>query len=328
LVSLFEDAAARYKNEDWSGAIETLEQVRGQNPNYRRDDVEVLLVASLVNLANKILSEAPDPTDVYDETMALFDKAVKIRPQDESVLRERALAKAYLQGLARFQEEDWEGAVEELRFAYEHDPGYAAGKVVELLYLANIRCGDGRAEAEDFQGALACYGAAAQLPVDDVSEADTKYAALLPMLTPSPTPRPPAPTATPAPRPTPTSTPTPIPTPAYQYRTANVGCYHSGDKFIEGTVWESGAAKNGVTVRLSWAPDAAGAADYVTGTDPGRPGYYLHPRSKGETGTYYLWVVDASGKRISEIGSITFNNEGPDSPTACWRGVVDFVRNL
>jgi len=106
-----------------------------------------------------------------------------------------------------------------------------------------------------------------------------------------------------------------------------VGCYHSGDKFIEGTVWESGAAKNGVTVRLSWAPDAEGAADYVTGTDPGRPGYYLHPRSKGETGTYYLWVVDASGKRISEIGSITFNNEGADSPTACWRGVVDFVRN-
>jgi len=106
-----------------------------------------------------------------------------------------------------------------------------------------------------------------------------------------------------------------------------VGCYHSGDKFIEGTVWESGAAKNGVTVRLSWAPDAAGAADYVTGTDPGRPGYYLHPRSKGETGTLYVWVVDASGKRISEIGSITFNNEGADSPTACCRGVVDFVRN-
>lgn len=153
-----------------------------------------------------------------------------------------------------------------------------------------------------------------------------------PTFTPAPpTPTSPPPTATPVP-PTPTNTPTftptPTPTPAWEYHTANVGCYHSGDTFIEGTVWESGAPKNGVTVRLSWAPDGPGASDYVTGTDPARPGYYLHPRTKGETGTYYVWVVDATGKRISDIGMIQFNNEGPDSPTACWRGVVDFVRNL
>jgi len=328
LYSLFTDAEVRYGSEDWSSVIEILEQVRGQNANYRRHDVEVLLVGSLVNLAKQILSEAPDPTDVYDQTIELFDKAVKIRPQDESVLTERAVAEAYSQGFARFQEEDWEGAVEELRFAYEHDPPYAAGKLVGFLYLANVHCGDGRAEAGDFQGALACYQAAIELPVDDVSEAETKYAALVPMLTPSPTPRPPVPTATPAPKPTPTRTPTPTPTPAYEYHTANVGCYHSGEKFIEGHVYEGGAPKNGVTVRLSWAPDAPGVGDYVTGTDPGRPGYYLHPRPRGDTGTHYVWVVDASGQRISDIGMIQFNNEGPNSPTACWRGVVDFVRNL
>ncbi len=150
-----------------------------------------------------------------------------------------------------------------------------------------------------------------------------------PTFTPAPpTPTSPPPTATPVP-PTPTPrAPTATPTPAYDYHTANVGCYHSGDTFIEGTVWEGGAPKNGVTVRLSWAPDGPAAADYVTGTDPGRSGYYLHPRTKGETGTYYVWVVDASGKRISDIGMIHFNTEGADSPTACWRGVVDFVRNL
>jgi len=150
-----------------------------------------------------------------------------------------------------------------------------------------------------------------------------------PTFTPAPpTPTSPPPTATPVP-PTPTPLPpTPTPTPAWDYHTANVGCYHSGDTFIEGTVWESGAPKNGVTVRLSWAPDAPGAADYVTGTDPTRPGYYVHIRPKGDTGTYYVWVVDATGQRISEIGMIQFNTEGPDSPTACWRGVVDFVRNF
>jgi len=160
-----------------------------------------------------------------------------------------------------------------------------------------------------------------------------------PTSTPTFTPAPPTPTFTPTlpptatpvpatPTSTPTFTPSPTPTPAFDYRTANVGCYHSGQKFIEGTVWEGGAPKNGVTVRLSWAPDAPGAADYVTGTDATRPGMYFHFRPLGETGTFYVWVVDATGKRISDIGMIQFNNEGPDSPTACWRGVVDFVRNI
>lgn len=104
-----------------------------------------------------------------------------------------------------------------------------------------------------------------------------------------------------------------------------MGCYHSGDRFIEGEVREGATLKNGVTVRLSWAPDGPAAADDLTGNDPARPGHYIHPRPDGDTGTYYVWVVDASGQRISEIGMIQFNNEGPNSPTACSRGVVDFL---
>jgi len=258
LHALFTDAEIRYWGEDWSGAMEVLEQVRGQNADYRRPDVEVLLVGCLVNLAKQIIIEAPDPTDVYNQTMELFDKAIKIRPQDESVLTERAVAEAYSQGFARFQEEDWEGAVEELRFAYQNDPGYAAGKVVELLYLASIHCGDAQAEAGDFQGALACYEAASQLPVDDVSEAETKYAALLPMLTPTPTPRPRVPTATPGPKPTPTQTPTPTPTPkpAYEF------LYQQGSMkqapqcttiYLKGVViGQGGAPTNNIVVRLRW----------------------------------------------------------------------------
>ncbi|GEM_PF-3877096 len=259
LHSLFTDAEIRYWGEDWSGAIEILEQVRGQNANYRRHDVEVLLVGSLVNLAKQILSEAPDAADVYNQTMELFDKAIKIHPQDESVLTERAVAEAYSQGLARFQEEDWEGAVEELQFAYEHDPGYAAGKVVELLYPASIHCGDVRAEAGDFQGALACYQAATELLVDDVSEANAKYAALVPMLTPTPTPRPPVPTSTPAPKPTPTRTPTPTPTQspyAFEYlpwltqELDRPGC--QAPSFEGRVVDAAGVGFPGVWVRLQW----------------------------------------------------------------------------
>lgn len=154
---------------------------------------------------------------------------------------------------------------------------------------------------------------------------DTPTATSTSTNTPTPLPSTPTPTR----RPT-TATPTPsAPTatspPPFYYRTANVGCYHSGDKFIEGMVYEGATPKNGVTVRLSSAPDGPNAADYLTGTDRARPGHYIHPREAGDTGTYYVWIVDASGQRISEIGMIQFNNEGPDSPTACGRGVVDFV---
>jgi tetratricopeptide (TPR) repeat protein len=304
LHSLFKDAELRYRSGDWSGAIEVLEQVRGQNPNYRRDDVEVFLVASLVNLAKQMLSEALDVADLYNETMELFDKAIKIRPQDESVLMERAVAEAYLKGFERFQEEDWEGAVEELRFAYEHDPGYAAGKVVELLYLANIRCGDGRAEAGDFQGALACYEAASELPVDDVSEADTKYADLLPMLTPSPTPRPRVATATPTPKPVPTPTPTPTPKPAYEFLYQQ-GSMKQGSNcdtiYIEGfVIGQGGAPASNIVVRLRWFDNV----DWEVSKGDGKWGfapygnYWNNPERFVSRTDFYVDIVDQVGGSV------------------------------
>jgi len=253
--SLFVDAELRYEGEDWGGAIEVLEQLRVESINYRRDEVEPLLVGSLVKLAEQMLSEASDPTEVYDEVVALFDKALQIRPQNESVLVQQAVAEAYSQGCARFQEEDWEGAVEELQFAYQRGTDYAGGKVVQLLYQADIHCGDVRAEAGDLQGARACYEAAMELPLGDVTEASTKYAALVPMLTATPTRRPPVSTPTPTRRPrppTPTSTLSP-----YRFvlvaRTERprTSCLEGGT--IEGRIVDAGGrGLSGVWVRLQW----------------------------------------------------------------------------
>ena len=314
LGSLFNDAEARYESKDWSGAMEILEQVRSQNANYRRQDVEVFLVGSLVNLAKEILNEAPNPAEVYTQVMELFDRAIKITPQDESVLTERAVAEAYLQGFARFQEEDWEGAVEGLRFAYEHDPGYAAGKVVELLYQANIYCGDKRAEAGDFQGALACYQAATALPVDDPSEANAKYAALLPKLTPSPTPKPRAPTATPGPKPTSTPTPTPTSTPSpytFDYlpwltqELDGPGCQSPS---IKGRVVDAaGNGLPGMWVRLQWwSWDDYRDTDYE-----GNFGFApLGPENYHKPVLFLLTVVPSKGNPTPLSPTVTLNCQG------------------
>jgi tetratricopeptide (TPR) repeat protein len=254
--SLFVNAELRYESGDWSSAIEALEDLRAQDINYRRDEVEALLVSSLVNLAEQTLSNASDPTEIHSQVMELFDKALQINPEDESVMSRRAAAEAYSQGFALFQEGDWEGAIQELQSVYEHEPGYAGGQAVELLYQANLNCGDERAQAGDLQGALACYQAASELPVDDTSEASARYAALLPSLTATPTTRRPASTATPTqpPRP-PTATPTRSPYSFYYVAgSAQVlsrpGCPAPS---IQGRVLDAaGTGLQGLWVRLEW----------------------------------------------------------------------------
>jgi tetratricopeptide (TPR) repeat protein len=252
----FADAELRFTNEDWSGAIELLEQLRTQDPDYRREEVEALLVSSLVHRAEELLGQASDPAEVYEEVMELFDEAMEISPQDESVSTERAVAEAHSQGFALFQQDDWEGSVEELRFVYEHRPGYAGGQAVELLYQAYVRCGEERAEAGEVQGAVECYRAASELPVDDTSEASARYATLLPILTATPTSARPASTATPTPRPrppTPTGTPSPY---SFAYVGGSAqpltrpGCPAPS---IEGRVVDAaGRGLGGVWVRLEW----------------------------------------------------------------------------
>lgn len=254
--SLFAEAELRFESEDWSGCIETLERLRAQSSDYRPDEMETLLVTSLLNLAEQWLGEAHDPAEVYSDVMELFDEASQVRAHGERVQTERAVAEAYSQGFAAFQEEAWERAVEELRFVYEYRQGYAAGRAVELLYQANIRCGEERAEAGDLQGGLACYRAASELPVDDTSEARSRYDGLLPILTATPTPRLPAPTPTrtlaPQP-PTPTATLSPysfVYVPGSAQPLTRQGCPAPS---IEGRVVDAaGRGLGGVWVRLEW----------------------------------------------------------------------------
>ncbi len=310
--STFADAELRYENEDWSGTIEILEDFRAQNPDHRRDEVEELLVSSYANLAEEILREASDPADVYDEVMELFDKAIQIHPQDESVLTQQEVAEAYSQGFALFQEEDWEGAVEELQFAYQREPDYAEGKVLQLLYLAQIGCGDERAAAGDLQGARACYEAAIELPVDDVSEASTKHAAVVLRLTPTSTPRAPTPTATATRRPRP-PTPTPTLSPYRFYYVQGstqtrdrTSCFEGAS--IKGWVLDAGGnGILGVWVRLQWW-----GHEHVSMTGPaGDFGFApLAPENYDKPVPFLLTVVRSQGDASPLSQTVRLDFEG------------------
>jgi len=154
---------------------------------------------------------------------------------------------------------------------------------------------------------------------------------------------PPAPTAAPAPPPTntpqpapeqPTQPPAPVepPKPQYKFNVAVVGAclpQESGNWFY-GQTYINGQPQNGYKVVFSYAPDGGWVTEpMLTGPHPGYPGwdtgYYSHIiRAAGqgaEAGSWYAWIVDDGGQRISEIASWQFDGKGSNT---CNEVIVSF----
>lgn len=149
-------------------------------------------------------------------------------------------------------------------------------------------------------------------------------------------PPPPAPTNTPVPPPPPPPTavpepppPTQPPAPRYEFNIAVVGeCRRQpAGTWFEGRVYRNGQPSNGHLIVFSYAPDGP----WVTQPQTSGPhegylnwdaGYYSHIISASGpiAGTWYVWIVDGAGNRISEMASWTSTGPGE----ACNDAVVDF----
>ncbi len=179
-------------------------------------------------------------------------------------------------------------------------------------------------------------------------------AGLPPTWTPTPTNTPtatwtPTPTSTPTFTPTPTATPTetptitptrtrppwtntpkpPTPSP-FGYLVVKRVCAHSGGTYIEGAVTGPLGEQAGVRVRLGRLPGGDEIQTLTTGSDRS-PGWYTFVlRASGSTpGTWYVWIVDANGKALSDpnAGRVVTNDiRNGDDPNACWRAEVNFVK--
>lgn len=153
-------------------------------------------------------------------------------------------------------------------------------------------------------------------------------------------PAPPPPTATPIPQPTqppaqptqaPAAQPTQPPAPSTNYKFNIVvvsRCERQpAGNWFEGTTYIGGQPANGYKVVFSYAPDAPPiTAPVISGPHQGyegwRTGYYSHiiNASNPRAGDWYVWVVDDSGNRISEIGK--WSSTGPGD--GCNQAIVDF----
>lgn len=162
------------------------------------------------------------------------------------------------------------------------------------------------------------------LPPPPPTIAASATATKRPTLRPA-TPRPP----TPIPQ---VVAPPPPPPPAakFQYAANPPTCAHAGNQYIKGRVYDSSdSSANGVSGLMMALGGAGGTDPWVT-TRNEDDGFYTFtlaaPGSPAKpAGTYYIWIQDGSGKRISDVGGpININPLGPDAAGTCWAGSVDF----
>jgi hypothetical protein len=66
----------------------------------------------------------------------------------------------------------------------------------------------------------------------------------------------------------------------------------------------------------------------VTTIDGGEYSFTLTPDGGGpKIGTFYIWIVDSNGNRISDKAG-PINIDGKPPPDGCWAGWAFFVKNF
>jgi hypothetical protein len=109
------------------------------------------------------------------------------------------------------------------------------------------------------------------------------------------------------------------------------GCEHAGGVYIKARVYDGHNSDSpgleGVRVVLGDGSGNRFDIPEVTTTWDGTYSFTLSADgSPPFIGTIYVWLIDAGGKRISDIGGpIKTNGLGPDAG-GCWHGWVDFWR--
>ena len=156
-----------------------------------------------------------------------------------------------------------------------------------------------------------------------------------PQSTATRTPTRPAPTATRRP---PTAVPPPPPpvssqppAPKYQYSVANYTCEHSGGSWLKGHVYENKNDPSSAVPGLSVAFGGSGGEIYDSTQSDGNGDFAFTLTADGtgaKIGTFYLWIIDRSRNRISDMaGPININGKPETAPDSCWAGWAFFVKN-
>lgn len=172
----FQVAEEAFVAGNWASAIAQYEALQQANLTFRFDDIQDRLFQSHLKYGQTILEgDGTDPNHV-SQAISHFSVALKLRPMDTEALNERRLAEGYLTAL---NSEDQDEAIDLLQMIYDDRPSYAGNQVAQLLYIALLGRAESALTAGDEATAISAYQVAAQLSVEDPSEAQEKLADLM-----------------------------------------------------------------------------------------------------------------------------------------------------
>jgi Tol biopolymer transport system component len=148
-------AETQISERNWTGAVQTLSQVRGLDPDYQSKYISDLLYTAHYQLGLQLVSpEQPE------EALAAFEQALAEHPDDAQVLAAQAKILLYLEGIA-VEQNDPEKAVEIFDQLYQLDNNYL--NVKDHLWRAYESFGDKLVNTREWCRAEANYTAARQL---------------------------------------------------------------------------------------------------------------------------------------------------------------------
>jgi TolB protein len=152
---IYQQAQEFYSQQNWMEATLKLEQLRGLDPYYERENVMEMLFSSYYNMALDLVDK-----DRLEEALRSFDEALEVKPGDPEALVQRELTSLYLTGMD-YWEADWIRAVESFVAIYQIEPEYK--DVKQRLFEAYLNHGDLYASEEAWCLAEERYEQAAAL---------------------------------------------------------------------------------------------------------------------------------------------------------------------
>jgi tetratricopeptide (TPR) repeat protein len=172
----FQAAEAAFEQGEWAEAMAQYQALHQTDLTFKFDEIQSRLFESHLQYGLEILESARTEAPQVSEALDHFSAALKLRPVDAQALTERNLAETYL---AALNSGDQDEQIELLMTIYRERPDYAGRAAAQLLYTNLVSRATFALETGDEEAARADYQQAAQLLVEDPSEAQQKLAELV-----------------------------------------------------------------------------------------------------------------------------------------------------
>ncbi|MGQ9586543.1 MAG: tetratricopeptide repeat protein [Anaerolineae bacterium] len=157
--ALLAEAQNLYQSRQWQEAARRLETIRSLDPDFQPELLDELLFGTYSSAAQEMEQAGQD-----QEALALYEKALALRPDDASVQAARERLQLYGAALGVWGR-DWTETIRTLERLYAQAPAYRDVKA--RLIQALVAAGDGHRQQGEWCLASERYGRAATLQPDN-----------------------------------------------------------------------------------------------------------------------------------------------------------------